>query len=1121
MADDIPQWLDSLGLGQYAQAFADNGIDIEALPHLRDEDFERLGVLLGHMRRLQAAIETRSADEAATRPAAPPGKGPEPRPAEAERRQLTVMFVDLVGSTALSQQLDPEDLREVLRAYHEMCAESVGCFEGHIAKYIGDGLLIYFGYPQAHEDDPVRAMRAGLGIVQSVAGLNQRLREAHGVELSVRVGIHTGLVVVGEMGVGETREADAIVGETPNIAARLEGSAEPNTVTISAATQRLGAELFECDDLGPQRLKGISEPVSVFRVRGESGVASRFEAAAERGLTPLAGRKEEVGILQERWDFARSGEGQVVLLSGEAGIGKSRIVRDFRERIEAEAHNRVLYHCSPYHRNSALYPAINQLAQAMRFAPDDEPAQKLDKLETLLGNFRLSAAEVAPPLASLLSLPIEARYPRPNLNPEQLKSKMMEAIIAVIEAMAAQAPVLMVVEDTHWIDPSTVELLSLAIERLGAARALIVVTFRPEFEPPWARSAHVTAHALNRLGHKDCVAMVAELTGGKALPDEVLKDIIAKTDGIPLFVEELTKTVLESGLVVEENGSYALQGPLPPVAIPTSLQDSLMARLDRLASAKEAAQLAAVIGRTFSHDLLAAVSPLGRAALDVALNRLVGAGLIYRRGGLSPKVEYEFKHALVRDAAYESLLKSTRRQYHRRIAHFLEADAKQAADYELEIIAHHFAEARLADKAIYYLHEAGKRARDHSAEAEAVVHLQGALELLAALPGSEARTRKELDLILTLGPPLVFVKGPGPDVARLYARAGEICRHIGDFKELSVATFGLWLQKRRSGQYETALSLAEDLLGLADQSGDSGVRLQALHAKWTTHFDLGNMPAALEHAERGTALYDIEKHGDHAQSYGAHDPGVCAHLHKALSLWFLGHPDKALSSMADVMDLADRLTDAISPVIALYGLALQHQYRRDASLTARFASDVITYCDERDIRLYQGPAHIFQGWAMTMTGDVSKGLEECRSGLEMFLETGDRLRAPHYLTLMAECCERANQRKQALASLQQARNAIEETGERNWLAEVHRQTGELSTISEEAVPHFKRALDVARGQSAKLLELRAATSLARVWREQNMEDEASDLLAPVYGWFNEGFNTSDLVEAKALLDELS
>src|SRR5215831_18113263 len=604
----------------------------------------------------------------------------DPRPNEAERRQLTVMFCDLVGSTPLAEKLDPEDLRAVILAYQQACAEQIRRFEGYLARYVGDGLLVYFGYPQAHEDDAQRAVRTGLEIVAAMqkmvpsplAGEGQgegaevspvtalpphpSLPPQGGKEksLQVRIGIHTGLVVAGDMGGGGYRDPLAIVGETPNIAARLQGLAEPDTVVISEATARLVQGLFECHERGPQALKGVSTPVPVYRVLRESQAQNRFEVAVRTGLTPLVGREHEVGLLQERWERAKQGAGQVVLLGGEAGIGKSRLVQELKEQVTAEGATRIEFRCSPYHQNSAFYPIIEHLQRLLQFVPHEAPQARVAKLTQVLARYRFLQVDTLPLLVALLSLPQPDGAPPVTLSPQKQKQKTQEALVAWIVEEAEKAPVYCAWEDLHWADPSTLELLTLVLDQVPTARLLTLLTFRPDFTPPWHPRSHITQLTLSRLGRSQVEVMVEQVTGGKALPQDVLQQIVRKTDGIPLFVEELTKMVLESGLLREENDRYVGAhggAPIPPLAIPATLHASLLARLDRLSTVREIAQLGATIGREFSYELLQAVSPLDEATLQQGLKQLIEAELVYQRG-LLPQAHHLFKHALLQDTAY-------------------------------------------------------------------------------------------------------------------------------------------------------------------------------------------------------------------------------------------------------------------------------------------------------------------------------------------------------------------------------------------------------------------------------------------------------------------------------------
>ena len=1038
---------------------------------------------------------------------------------EAERRQLTVMFCDLVGSTALAEQLDPEELRDLLAQYQQTCADVIQHFDGHIARYVGDGLLVYFGYPQAHEDDAQRGVRAGLGIVEAVRDLDTRIANPD-VSLAVRIGITTGLVVAGDIGSGERVEEDAIVGETPNLAARLQALAEPNTVLIGSSTQRLVEGLFDCDDLGSQNLKGISQAVSVYRVLAESDAPSRFEAAATRWLTPLVGRESEIGLLLDRWEQAKEGEGQVVLLSGEAGIGKSRIVRGFRERLKAELHNQVLYYGSPYHHNSALHPAIDQLERGLRFAKDDTPTQKLDKLEVVLIDLDLPVAEYAPVLALLFALSADGRHPVLELPAEQLRKITLEAIVSMIKAMSSQHPVLMVVEDMHWIDPSTQELISLLIEQLQSYRLFLLITCRPEFESPWGAYAHITSFTLNRLSRRDSTAIIARVTKGKALPDDVRDQIVVKTDGMPLFIEELTKTVLESGLLEDAGDRYTLSGPLPPLAIPASLQDSLMARLDRLAAVKEVAQLAATLGRTFSHELLAAASPLEEKELEDALTRLVRAELIYRLG-LPPAVAYEFKHALVQDAAYQSLLKSTRQQYHQRIARTLEEQFPATAEMQPEIVAHHYTEAHLAEPAIDYWHRAGQRAHERSANVEAIAHLTRGLGLLESLPDTVERAEKDLALQIDLGLALQAAKGFGAaEVQQTYARARELCEQVGNTPHLFRALWGLATYYTQSAQLPAARELAEQLLALAERLQVSGFLIEAHLSMGVPLFWLGEAASARRHYKKVVALYDPNEHRALLREYGE-DPGIAGRARRGFPLWMLGYPDQAIKTSREAATLAQELSHPFSLARALVIAAWIHTFRREARAAQELSETVITVCTEKGFPFWLRWGTMLRGWALTELGQVDDGISQMQDAAQPMNSTGQT----HLNALLAEAYSKADQLEQGLDALVVAAAFADKTGERFWQAELHRLRGELllrqNTTKVEVESCFHQALEIARRQQAKSLELRAGTSLGRLWRDQGKRAEARGLIAPVYDWFTEGFDTADLQDAKALLDELA
>jgi class 3 adenylate cyclase len=812
---DVSRWLAEQGLGHHAEAFAQNGIAGDILCELTDADLKELGLNLGDRKRLLRAIAALDAGLTEDRAEAVEQTPAVPR--EAERRQLTVMFVDLVGSTELSADLDPEDMREVIRGYQNGVAGEIARFQGYVAKFMGDGVLAYFGWPRAHEDDAERAVRAGLAVMQAIGGMTT----PHGQPLAARAGIATGLVVVGDLIGQELADTDSVVGDTPNLAARLQMLAEPGTVAISQATRRLVSGLFELDDLGPQRLKGFAEPLAVWRVAGETRAKGRFEARHPASLTPLVGRNEEISVLLRRWHQAKNGEGQVVLLSGEPGIGKSRLVRELNARLEGEPHIRLLYQCSPYHSTSPLYPLIEQLEHAAGFERDDPPGTKLDKLETLLaqGTERLDLA--VPLVAAVLGVPTEARYSLPELTPQRQKQLTLQALVDQLEGPTAGQPVLVAYEDVHWIDPTTLELLGLAIERVQRLPVLLLVTFRPEFNPPWTGQPHVSALALSRLDGRDSAAMVKRVLGAKALPAEVSAEIVAKTDGVPLFVEELTKAILESGLLEDAGGRFELSGPLLPLAIPSTLHDSLLARLDRLASGKEVAQIGAAIGREFSYPLLAGVADRPEDQLQSALDQLVKSELVFRRG-MPPEISYSFKHALVQETAYGTLLKSRRQQLHSRIAQVLTEQFPDRAAAEPELLAHHHTEAGEAEQAIKYWLKAGQRATERSANTEAVAHLRRGLDLLGGIADRVERARSELALQVALGPPLLVVKGySAAETSTASARAYELCKQLGDTTQLYPVMFGQWGFHVVRADLEHAHQLAAEFLDKAERQEEA------------------------------------------------------------------------------------------------------------------------------------------------------------------------------------------------------------------------------------------------------------------------------------------------------------
>jgi class 3 adenylate cyclase/predicted ATPase len=1121
---DVATWLKELGLERYEPAFRDNEITSAVLPKLTDADLKELGLPLGPRKLLLEAI--------ASLPESLPA---EPAPIsttvsrEAERRQLTVLFVDLVGSTALAARLDPEDMGRVIRAYHETCAQVVERWDGHVAKYMGDGVLGYFGWPQAHEDEAERAVRAGLELVEAVGALDSPASAAgDGREkrqpLAARVGVATGLVMVGELtGEGAAKE-QMVVGETPNLAARLQALAAPGSIVISQSTRRLVGGLFQLADLGPRRLKGFAEPLAAWRVEGEGHAEGRFEALHGEHLTPLVGREHELGILLERWAWAKDGEGQIMLLSGEPGIGKSRLIRSLIERLAGESHTRLRYYCSPHHTNSALHPVIEQLERASGLLVEDSAETRLDKLEAMLSEATENLVEAVPLIGALLSVAAESRYPPLRLTPEAQKLKTLEALLEQLAGLTERRPVLMVLEDAQWIDPTTSELFRMTIDRIQRLPVLLLITFRPEFAPPWTGHAHLTSLTLSRLGQRQGAQMVERLTGGKPLPGEVLHQILLKTDGVPLFLEELTKTVLESGMLRDAGDRYELAGSLSILAIPATLHDSLVARLDRLAPVKEVAQIGAVIGREFSYKLLAAVAPIPANRLGDALEQLVNSELVFCHG-TPPGATYSFKHALVQDAAYQSLLKSKRQQLHARIAQVLE----QSPDAEAapEVLAQHLTDAGLAERAIPYWRRAGELAASRSANVEAIAHLSKGLELIGTLPDAPERLAEELALLLAVGGPLIATEGYAvAEVERTYSRAWALCDQLGRSAELFPVLRGLWNCYFVRGDFRRANELAEQLAGLAEEQEEPLRRALARRALGATKFVLGRFADATAALNEGIAIDDAMEAGDDHRAHlllYTERPGVVCRLYSAWVLWFIGFPDRALERVDSGLALGQRLAHANSLAFAQNFAAVLHSFRREFDAALSRAEATIDLAGKHPLPQWLAEAIICRGFALVGLGQQIEGIAQLRTGLAAWNGTGCRLFDTQWLGFIAEAHVAAGQLQDALAALDRAGETAAATGERHYQAELYRLRGVVlakTGKNAEAAAWLQQAIDTAQGQEAKSLELRAATSLARLCRDQGNRAQARDLLTPIYGWFTEGVDTADLKDAKALLDEL-
>jgi class 3 adenylate cyclase/tetratricopeptide (TPR) repeat protein len=1109
---DIANWLKAVGLGEYAQRFADNAIDLSVLRDLTEQDLKDLGILLGHRRKIRRAIaELDGVAPAPTETAAEPVLRE-----EAERRHLTVMICDLVGSTVLAARLDPEDMRAVIDAYHAACARITRTYDGFLAEFRGDGILAYFGYPRAHEDDAERSVRAGLDIIAAVARLETRAAEP----LAVRIGVASGVVVIGELaGEGALRK-HAVVGDTPHLAARLQTLAESGKIVVATSTRRLLGDLFRLRDLGRHEFKGIAEPVAAWIVEGVSAAESRFEAVRAAGLSDLIGREGEIDFLLERQRLAWKGEGQIVLISGEPGIGKSRLAAALAERVAGEPYTRLRYQCSPYHINSALGPFIAQLERAARFKADDTSEQRLDKLEALLAMGASQVQAVAPLFAALLSIPFGERYPPLALSPTQQRRRTLAALLDQLEGLARRQPILLSLEDAQWADDTSLELLDLIVERVRQLPFLLLFTFRPEFEPPWVGLPNVSSLSLGRLDRSNVESIVARVAGGRPLPAEVTEQIVVKTDGNPLFVEELTKAVLEAGILVEDAEGYRLDGPLPPLAIPATLHDSLMARLDRLAAVKEIGQIGAAIGREFSYSLLRALGERDEAALKDSLTQLEEAELVFRRGD-PPEAIYSFKHALVQDAAYENLLKSRRQVLHQRIAQTLRDRFQTLAEVQPEVVAHHFTQAGLNEPAIEWWIKAGDRALDRSANNEAIAHLEKAIGLTEGLADGPTERLLRLRLQTTYGHALLHGRGHSqPGTIAAFARARELAAGIEDPAARFSAYYGMWLVSFVRADLAPMREVAAASLRDAQQLPGLPGAGRAMHVFGVTSWFQGDYLGARTHLEQALAAYDHER-GHHLVPRFVFDDRVVATGWLAVVLWPLGEVDQAARLLDSALSLARQSGH-------LPSIAWAHAYMcrfsgicRKPGKAKPHAEELLGVAGEHGLPMRLADGSFYHGWARWCAGD-GDGEAGMRQGLALWNEMYYRLFAPLTGTLLAEREAEAGRVEVALATLDAQLAAIEQTGQHWFDAEVHRVRGELllklrrpDVASAEAV--LMRAIEIARGQRTRTFELRAALSLAKLYQTTGRDQLAGGLLAAALVGFNAGPEVPEVEEAQRLL----
>ena len=1116
---DLGDWLRSLGLGQYEAVFRENEIDDTVLPSLTAEDLKDLGVsIVGHRRKILDGIASLRADASlkAPPPTALPPIGRSAKDA-AERRQVTVMFCDLVGSTALSARLDPEDMREVIGAYQCCCAEQITKVGGFVAKYMGDGVLAYFGYPQAHEDDAERAARGALCLVEAVP----QLRTAHNVSLQVRIGVATGVVVVGDLiGEGAAQE-QGVVGETPNLAARLQALAEPGQVIISQSTRRLTGGLFEYRDLGRVTLKGLAEPIEAWQVVGASKVASRFEAQHEAALTPLVGRQEELELLLRRWRQTVSGEGRVVLLSGEPGIGKSRLVVALEEGLQRTPHVRMRYFCSPQHTDSAFYPIVSQLERAAQFERQDEPRSKLAKLKALIGH-SLGGDDDFELLAELLSIPSGDLYSPVETSPQRKKEMTIEALLRQLEALTRDQPVLMIFEDVHWIDPSSREALDLIVERVASLPILLIITFRLEFQPPWIGQPHVNVINLNRLSRRDGATLVGSVAGSSLLSPEITAEIVERTDGIPLFAEELTKAVMEAEPQAGGGKAALANAPLAAFSVPASLHTSLMARLDRLgAPAKETAQIGAVIGREFLHPLLVEVSENSEAHLGSALAKLMEAGLVFRRG-MPPGATYLFKHALVRDAAYGSLLRPKRQLLHNRVVSVIEGQFPELVVAQPELLAQHCAEAGLVERAIGYWLKAGQQAMARSAMVEAIAQLMKGLELVRRLPVDRRSRQYELDLQTTLGTALTAVKGyAASETGEAYTRARQLCEELGDTPAFARVGYGQYLFHLIRAEVQRSHDVALEILNFAEKAGSEEALILGNRVLGVTLFEQGQCGAARERMKIAWTLLDkYEAQQGHAAR--GRDARVMIPTWETTIASWQGFLDQAYEARERALVEA-QASSLHSRIFAQCFGANCLIIRGDYGRAVEESDTICSLAGELGFPYFVACGLMIKGTAKSGLGHEDS-ISFFERGIQLYRSTGAKWALPQWLCAFASAP--GQQIDVAWAILEEGFAVVNETGERWNEAELYRLRGKLSlsaSAPDERVAEadFLRARQIAAEQGAKLLELRASTNLARLWRDQGRRGEAHDLLAPVYRWFTEGFETPDLKEATALLDELA
>jgi class 3 adenylate cyclase/predicted ATPase len=1114
--NDLADWLSRHGLGQYAQTFAEHDIDYALLPDLTEADLDTLGLSLGHRKTLLKAIEAEALQSLLPPTSASSGVGMDVMPSshrEAEHRHITVMFCDLVESTQLSETMEPEELQILITEYREACSAAISRYGGWVARYMGDGVMAFFGWPHAHEDDAIRAVHAALEAIAAITKIAGPV-----AALAARVGVSSGPVVIGAIGsAGDTTSIDA-VGETPNIAARLQTLAMPDTILISETTRRLLAGAFDYQDMGRHELKGITKPLQVYRVLAAKTLTSRFDAAHTETLTPLVGRSTEMSMLLDRWQKSKEGDGQIILLSGLPGVGKSRLIHELKSHIEDEPHFLLNHQCSPYHSQSAFFPIIEHIGRAAQLAPREPDSDKLAKLKAYLPTMPGDAADTVPLIAHLLSIATDDQLALAKLTPQQIKNKTVSALVDMALAFSSERPTLCIFEDVHWIDPSTLELLELGISRIDRARIMLVVSYRPEFRPTWFTRANVTVHSLTRLSRSEVAGMVEAICfRERRMLQPIVNQIIEKADGLPLFIEELTNSILTSMRNRVADSAVAPDSEPSAPKVPDTLYDALMERLDRVPQGRRLAQTAAAIGREFSFELLSLALRIDESDLRLTLARLEDADIVYRVG-ISPQILFAFKHALLRDAIYSSLLKSSRRQMHADIAAILETHFHEVSETQPELLAYHYSEAGNHELAVRFWHKSGQRALSHSANVEAIAHFRKALEALARCPDTAERASQQIELQLALGIPLIAVRGYAAEETReVFARARSLCLQLDSPAEYFQALYGLWGHSWMSGKNEEALSMATEFLARAEASTDIVPMMVAHRVMGSTLLPIGQFQQSRQHFEQSIAM---SKERGQQSLYNRYmvEPQAASLLLLSWDLWILGYPEQSLSRVSEALSLARELVQPYSIAFANYMTSVVHLLRGEPAAALSSAETSLDVSREQRFSLYVLLSRISRGYALGCLGRFEESKTEIRLGLDDMHNNGVGFMLPMMNTWLADIFARSGDNEAALSIVEKSLAGLDDVTGRAWESELYRQRAQILLAlgpkrERDAERNFKKAIDVARSQNAKSFELRAVTGLATLWSSQNENDKARDLIEPVYSWFDEGRDTEDLRRA--------